>query len=138
MSGTLSEKKDPATGLTRAVDLIGTIFYRSAKFPLRVGNVDSVPQPRFRGYRLIDGHPQFHYEVNGIDVYERVVAADGNRGIVRQFTIPQLSKPAWFLLEASDGIKILSSLGQPVNQRLSIPQGTDVRFSITITKEQNK
>ena len=138
MSGTLSEKRDPATGLTRAVDLIGTIFYRSAEFPLRVGNVDSVPQPRFRGYRLIDGHPQFHYEVNGIDVYERVVAADENRGIVRQFTIPQLSKPAWFLLEASDGIKILSSLGQPVHQRLSIPQGTDVRFSITITKEQNK
>ena len=136
MTGTLTEKKDSATNLTRTADLLGDIFYRSSEFPLRMGSVDRVPPRRFRGYRWIDGHPQFHYRVGDAHVYERVVAADGNQGIVRHFTISGVSEPTWFLTEAAEGLRVTSSLGPPVDGRLRIPEGSDVRFSVTIVKRR--
>ena len=134
MTGTLNEKKDRATNLTRTADLLGEIFYRSSEFPLRMGRIDDIPLPRFRGYRWIDGHPQFHYRVGDADVYERVVAANGNQGIVRQFTISRVSGRAWFLTEATEDLEVTSSLGPPVDGALEIPEGIDVRFSVTIVK----
>ena len=58
-TGTLTEKRDPATQRTRTPDLIGDIFYRTVESPLRVGSPESLPATRFRGYRLVDGHPNF-------------------------------------------------------------------------------
>ena len=134
MTGALIEKRDSATGLTRTADLLGEIFYRTTEFPIRIGSLDRIPQRRFRGYRMIDGRPRFHYQVNGIDVYERVVAVDGNRGIVRQFTIAQVEWPAWFLVGNPEGVEATSTLGQPVEGTLEIPQGREVRFDVTILK----
>ena len=83
---------------------------------------------------MIDGRPQFHYQVDGIDVYERVVASAGNRGIVRQFTIARVDGPAWFLVGHPDGVEVSSTLGQPIDGKLEIPRGNDVRFDVTIVK----
>ncbi len=34
------------------------------------------PAPRFRGYRMIDGKPEFHYTVGGLSVRERISPGD--------------------------------------------------------------
>ena len=134
LTGTLFEKRDRTTGLTRTADLLGDIFYRTTEFPIRIGSLDRIPQRRYRGHRMIDGRPQFHYQVDGIDVYERVVASAGNRGIVRQFTIARVDGPAWFLVGNPDGVEVSSTLGQPIDGKLEIPRGNDVRFDVTIVK----
>ena len=134
MTGTLFEKRDRTTNLTRTADLLGDIFYRTTEFPIRIGLLDRIPQRRYRGHRMIDGRPRFHYQVDGVDVYERVVAAEGNRGIVRQFTIARVEGRAWFLAGNPDGVEVSSTLGQPIDGKLEIPQGNDVRFDVTIVK----
>ena len=135
MTGTLFEKRDSVTNLTRTVDLLGDIFYRTTEFPIRIGSLDRIPQRRFRGYRMIDGRPRFHYQVDGIDVYETVAAADGNRGIVRQFTIARVEGLAWFLVGNPEGVLVTSTLGQAVEGKLEIPRGRDVRFDVTIIEQ---
>ena len=87
-TGTLTEKRDPATQRTRTPDLIGDIFYRTVEHPLRVGSPESLAATRFRGYRLVDGHPEFHYEIGGVAVYERITATEAKDGIRREFHLP--------------------------------------------------
>ena len=134
ITGTLFEKRDSVTNLTRTVDLLGDIFYRTTEFPLRFGAPDRIPQRRFRGYRMSGGRPRFHYQVDGIDVYETVEAADGNQGIVRRFTIARIEQPAWFLTGNPEGVEVTSTLGEAAEGKFEIPRGRDVRFDVTVVK----
>ena len=70
MTRTLFKKKNPATNLTETAQIDGEIFFREGPFPIRVGERDRIPQRRFRGYRLVDSVPEFHYQVDGVDVFE--------------------------------------------------------------------
>ena len=67
-----------------------------AKLPPARGRARArIPQRRFRGYRLVDGAPQFHYEVDGVEVYE--LLAPRNAKLIRQFEFPRVDKPLWFV-----------------------------------------
>jgi cytochrome c2 len=134
MTGTLYEKRDRKTRLTRTADILGEIFYRPRQFPLRVGNADLIPQRRFKGYRLVEGHPEFHYQLNGIDVLETVRATEQKDGIIRQFRISRVERPTWFLPGDTEGVAVTSSLGSVEGGRLPIPAGTDVRFHVTTVR----
>ncbi len=114
LSETLVKKTD-ANRLTPTAKLIGEVFYRSDGFPIRVGSADREPPRRFRGYRLVDGHLEFRYEVDGMEVSERIVAAEGSGGLVRHFTVSKVDQPMWFV----DGAR-----------RMDIPRGSGVRFSV--------
>jgi hypothetical protein len=131
MTVTLHRKTNPDR-LTPTAKLIGEIFYRSEEFPLRLGKPDRVPQRRFRGYRLMAGFPQFHYQMDGIDVYERIVPAADQRGIIREFAIARVDQPAWFVAGEASGVTIKSSIGD--GGTLQIPMGNDVRFQVTIMR----
>ena len=130
-TGTLTEKRDPATQRTRTPDLIGDIFYRTVEHPLRVGSPERLPATRFRGYRLVDGHPEFHYEIGGVEVHERITATDKKDGIQREFRLPQVDQPTWLLLEEDEAVTITSSIENAIDGRLTIPVGRDVRFVVT-------
>jgi len=67
MTGTLLRKTD-AKKLTPTAAIIGTIFWRAEKQEgLR----------RFKGYRLVDGVPEFRYLVDGVEVREMLVPEAG-------------------------------------------------------------
>lgn len=133
MTGTLYEKRDRETRLTRTAEIIGEIFYRSGGFPLRVNDLQYLPQRRFRGYRLVDGHPEFHYQVEGLDVYERITADESGSGIVRNFRVSEVDRPMWLLAAPGAGYSIQSSLPAEADGRFRIPPGRDVTFTMTIT-----
>ena len=95
ISPTLWKKKNKETNLTETARYVGDIFYRSETYPLRVGEIERIPQRRFRGYRLIDGAPRFHYQVDGVDVYELFSARAGK--LIRQFEFPRVDRPMWFV-----------------------------------------
>ncbi len=100
MSPTLTTKKNRETNRTETARYLGDVFYRSEGYPLRVGELGRIPQKRFRGYRLIDGLPKFHYQLDGVDVYELFTARDGK--LFRQFEFPKVDQPMWFVEGASN------------------------------------
>ena len=62
----------------------------------RPGNGPPTGRPRSAksgvyGYRKIKGHPEFHYTLNGLDVYEHITALADGTGITRHFRIPKIA-----------------------------------------------
>jgi len=137
MTGTLYRKTDESR-LTPTAQLIGEVFYRAEEFPWRIGTPDRIPSWRFRGYRLVDGFPEFHYLVDDIDVYERVLPVKGRKGVVRELRIARVDVPTWFVAGQQQGVTIRSSLGVPEEGRVPVPRGRDVRFDLTILKEEKQ
>ena len=125
MSRTLLAKKNRETNLTETAEVVGEVFFREGPAPVRVGNRNQIPQRRFRGYRMVGSVPEFHYELDGMEVRERILGTQG--GLVRTFFIPRVDRPAWFLSTESEGVEIRSTL---VGDR--IPFGDSVRFEVTI------
>jgi mono/diheme cytochrome c family protein len=132
LSGTLLSKRDPETRLSYTAALVGEIFFRSESFPIRVGRLEEIPQRRFRGYRLVDGFPEFHYAVGGIDVYEKIVKAEGAIGIIREFRFDVVDRPVWLLAESGDAVDISSSVSGAGSGPIVVPQGRSVTVRLTI------
>ena len=73
--------------------IIGTKFWTGSKhFPF-YKKTPSDFSPQFRGYRKIDGHPEFHYTIGDIDIYERITALPSGMGLTRHFRIPNITYP---------------------------------------------
>jgi len=72
--------------------IIGTRFYSASKDCLI--RVDGALQTvQFKGYRKIEGHPEFHYTVSNLDIYERITALPDGMGLKRHFRIPNAKEP---------------------------------------------
>lgn len=114
--------------------VLGTIFYREAAFPLRIGKSQDMPVVEYKGYRLINKYPEFHYTYNGTDVYELITPkADGN-GLIRNFKIPGAKKPVWFTTNAGDlSVKYDVSAGKWDKGKFALSSDQAKDFSITLT-----
>ena len=133
MTGTLFEKRDRETKLTRTADILGDVFYRVEGFPFRVGDERRIPQRRFRGYRLLDGYPEFHYQLDGMDVHEHITPTDYYNGIVRRFRLSNVNQPVWFHAPQGSGYSIISPLSGSRGE-FRVPPGTDVGFEVSVLK----
>ena len=125
MSRTLLSKKNRETNLTETAEIVGEIFFREGPYPLRMSDRERIPQRRFRGYRLIDSIPEFHYEVDGGSVYERIVPIE--RGFARHFRLVGVEQPMWFVPAEVEGVEIRSTL-----KDFEIPRGESVSFEVTV------
>jgi len=134
LSRTLLSKRDPETRLSYTAEWIGEIFYRSESFPIRVGRLEEIPPRRFRGYRLVDGHPEFHYEVDGMDVHERIIAAAGGVGIIREFRFGVVEQPVWLLPGEGVAVEISSSIAGGKPGPIAIPMGRNVTVRLAIRR----
>lgn len=77
--------------------IIGSIFYReNMTYPLRIGNLEKTPIVEFKGYRLINRYPEFHYTIDGIDVFELILPKKDGNGLIRTFKISNANKAVWF------------------------------------------
>ena len=75
--------------------IIGNKFWIAPEsFPIRIGR--ALVKVEFKGYRKVQGHPEFHYTVNGLDVYERITALPSGLGLTRHFRIPDVRQPVYF------------------------------------------
>ncbi|MDP6794846.1 MAG: plastocyanin/azurin family copper-binding protein [Verrucomicrobiota bacterium] len=73
-------------------EIIGTRFYSAPKdCPIRVDG--ALYTVRFKGYRKIEGHPEFHYTVSNLDIYERITALPDGMGLKRHFRMPNAKEP---------------------------------------------
>ena len=88
---------------------------------VQVGSPDRIPEYRFRGYRLVDGYPEFHYQVDGVDVHERVSPSANPMGLRRQFTIARIDREMWLLDGRFAGDRMALKKGAPVQFEVILP-----------------
>lgn len=117
-----------------AAKITGDIFYQSNRtFPFRINNEDSVKEKKYKGYRLINRYPEFHYKINNMNVYELIVPNTTGTGIVRNFRIPDAGGVLWFYTDAGDGVAFTSSAGKWEGGKLKLTAREARRFSIQMT-----
>src|SRR5690349_11277760 len=69
--------------------VLGEIFFRSnEEIPIKIGVASKTTAVKYKGYRLINHYPEFHYTVAGTDVYEMIKPKEDGFGIIREFRIP--------------------------------------------------
>ncbi|MBX3239180.1 MAG: hypothetical protein KIT80_10390 [Chitinophagaceae bacterium] len=117
--------------------VMGTVFFRNnTRFPLYVDKPGNVPTVKFKGYRLVNRYPEFHYTINGIDVYELLKENKEGTGLIRTFRIPKSSRIIWFAFTDEDGVNYTSSVGNPTNGKLELSPGENIQFTIIMTKKR--
>src|SRR5690606_22955917 len=85
--------------------IIGDVFYSDqVDFPIRIKEENGMPKVEYKGYRLIDRFPEFHYTVNGVDVYEFIRPHTDGNGLIRNFRIPKSDSKVWFSFDTNDGV----------------------------------
>lgn len=115
--------------------ILGEVFYRDKTvYPLRIKELNDIPKVDFKGYRLIDRYPEFHYTVNGVNVYEMIKPTADSSGLVRSFRMPDAVHPAWFVFTPGDGMKYASSVGSWEGNKLILSAEEARSFVITMTR----
>lgn len=115
--------------------ILGTVFFRDkTEFPLHIEKPENIPVAKFKGYRLINGYPEFHYLINGIEVHELLQSKADGTGLTRTFKIPKTSDTIWFVFKPGDGADYTSSVGEWVNGKLKLLPDQAREFTITMTK----
>jgi len=90
LSGTLLRKTD-SKRLTPTAALIGDIVWRApAEYPVLFGVEKRIPARRFRGYKLVNGAPEFQYTLDAVSVRESVAAGG------RRLTFDEIREPVFF------------------------------------------
>ena len=113
----------------------GDVFFRdNTDFPLRMNESASVPMVKYKGYSLIEKYPEFHYTINGVDVYELIHPKEDGFGLIRHFRIPRATMTIWFFDNYNDeSIEYISSAGGFINNKLKLSPAQARKFSITMT-----
>ena len=111
---------------------LGTKFFTApAGQPLRIGNADSEPVVKFRGYRLVDKFPEFQFDVDGVPVRQRVSKAADN-GVTLEFELGPTKGDVWFVAGENAAVNFSSTAGKFESGRLRVPGGASVKFSVRL------
>ena len=114
----------------------GEIFYRDlTTFPFQVGDKSEKPVCDYKGYKLIENYPEFHYTMDGMDVFELIKEKKDGIGLVRIFRIPENKEILWFTTDPSERIDYDFSTGKSEHGKFKIPPGKSGSFTITMTRK---
>ncbi|WOK04234.1 plastocyanin/azurin family copper-binding protein [Imperialibacter roseus] len=116
--------------------ILGTVFYRDkTDFPFRLGVPDKIPSVDFKGYRLVNRFPEFHYYLDDVEVFELILAKEDGSGLVRKFRMPKVSQSVWLVHEPNDGATYTFSSGKWQGNTLLLSQDEAKEFTITMTRK---
>jgi hypothetical protein len=115
--------------------ILGDIFFRdNTDYPIRLGDNATVPSVEYKGYRLVDRCPEFHYTLNGIDAYETIQPKADGLGLTRTFRIPHANGKIWFFINhEDDAIEYEFSAGRLQDKKLELTPAEAKEFTITMT-----
>ena len=115
--------------------ILGDIFFRdNTDYPIRLGENATIPVVEYKGYRLVERYPEFHYTLNGIDIYELIRPKADSVGIIRDFRIPRADRKFWFFANRQDdAIEYKFSAGHLKDRKLALSPIEAKEFSITMT-----
>ena len=116
--------------------ITGTIFYRDkTTYPLKF-SANKDPVVDFKGYKLIDRYPEFHYTIDGIDVYELIKPKEEGNGLIRLFKVPEATQPLYFVFDAGDGAEYTTSKGRINGSQINLTAEDAREFVIVMTKKE--
>lgn len=115
-------------------------WWRADGFPIRLGDGKAgdskggvgkggVQKVKFLGYKLLDGVPEFRYEVGKQEVFETVTSHEN--GLVFHFRLPGVDQKVAFV-GGSGGGKWVGVGGEFVNGVLELPADKASEFSVRI------
>ena len=115
--------------------ILGDIFFRdNTDFPFRLGENATIPSIQYKGYRLVEKYPEFHYTLDGIDVYELIRPKADGAGLIRDFRIPHADRKFWFFTNRQDdAIEYEFSPGHFRDKKLELSAPEAKKFTITMT-----
>lgn len=115
--------------------IIGSVFFRDkTTYPMRIGKVENIPIVEYKGYRLINRYPEFHYTIDGTHVFELILPKEDGNGLIRTFRIPDADKTVWFLSHAEGGsTEYTVSTGKWEKGILKLTGQEAREFSVTMT-----
>ena len=128
MTPTLAKPAPPAR-------IVGEVFYRSDAHPL--AEAGSNPETSFQGYRIVDGYPRFHYFIDGVEVFERVIPAESGDGITREFQLHRVHERMSFQAHTSSDVTLTATVGELEAGTVTLPTGTDIRFDVTVMRNKD-
>lgn len=109
--------------------IIGDVFYHDqVTYPLHINNKD--PEVSYKGYRLINRYPEFHYTVNGLDVYELIKPLEKDNGFSRSFRIPEIKEPMSFIYDENDGVVYHAKVGKQERGKIELSATEAKSFTI--------
>ena len=118
--------------------ILGTVFYRDkTDFPFRIGDEEQTPVVKFKGYRLVDRFPEFHYFINDVEVYELILPNEDGSALLRTFSISQVAQnqSLRFVYDVTDGVTYTSSAGKWSGNVLALTAAEAKTFTITMTRK---
>src|SRR5690606_9643813 len=115
--------------------ITGAVFYRDkTTYPLKFYEHEN-PAVDFKGYKLIDRYPEFHYTINDEDVFELIKPKEDGSGLIRTFRIPGAKQSLYFVFDKNDGVEYIASKGRVDGNRISLTAVDAREFVITMTKK---
>jgi len=114
--------------------VVGEVFFRGKMgFPIRIGD-DKPSEIVYKGYQLKKRYLEFHYQVDGTDVYELVHEATDGVGLERIFRIPNAAAPVTFCTSPSEGVTYAASTGLWNGGNLQLTADQARSFTVTMKK----
>lgn len=110
--------------------ILGNIFYKEeVNNPLRFGRKNHLPDNiEFQGYQLKNRNPEFHYQIDGVDVYEYFQVSEDGQRLIRNFRLPDISEAVWLKVSK----KASSTKGEMSGGFLKLTPEEATQFSIEI------
>ena len=102
-------------------------------FPIMIEGVDA--SPKYKGYRLVQGYPEFIYKVGDYEIRELIRTSKNNLGITRKFFVsPRV--PIVFKLTLDEGASYSSSAGKISKEgTLKLTAKQAMEFDLTIIEK---
>lgn len=118
--------------------IVGEVFFRSKiDFPIQIGNKAPV-RIAYKGYRMKDRYLEFHYQVDGTDVYELIRETTDGKGIERNFRIPDAPTRVAFRSSPYEGVMYIASKGVWKHHVLQLTANEARAFTLTLTKTEKQ
>ena len=115
----------------------GTVFFRdsSPSVPIRTGDGSKEPAADYKGYRIVNRYPEFHYVVDGKDVFELIQEKPDGNGLIRTIRIPEADGPMWFFPGPEQGVTYEFSSGDKQADKIRLSAEQARKFTIHMTKK---
>lgn len=110
--------------------ILGTIFYNEEmNNPIRLGEKNNLPDNiEFQGYQLKNRNPEFHYRIDGVDVYEYFQVSEDGQTLIRNFRLPEVSDAVWLKMSG----QVSATAGQLTGDYLKLSSEEAKQFSVEI------
>ncbi len=115
--------------------VVGRVFYRAPAAPwIRLGSPEHIPEPRWRGYNLVNGYPEFLYSLDGVEMSELVQPLAGGGGLKISFGIPSAPGQVYLVFDPEAGASPSSSAGKWSGGTLALSPEEAKSFTVTLTE----